>query len=472
MAEVVVQAVELSPQETILTKNNQYRVLRQIGQGGFAGVYLVESRGKEYALKIAQLWKFMPTERIEYVARFKQEYELNLQIQLHEQEDKSYIVRSHDYDFYEGNPFILMDYCANGTLRNKIGQPWTDFRLRSIAINILKGLRSLHREGIIHRDVKPDNILLDEHNLPKLSDFGISASLKKRRTMANPKGQVKEVFATATYSPPEQLDYKLAGKVMGTTNDIFAFGATMYEVITQGQLPYGNYDDFIENMQGYEKRKVKEQWNRTLLEKAVNDPVWHTVIEKCLKYRPEDRFQHTDEIISLLGAQVTGSGTGMPVEMPVFSVNWALRVMNGDEMGRMYFLNNLAAAGGIEFKGAADAVKLPCRPEQCRILTLGWYDEQNPFGNEIGIVENFTKYVSRKHATLVHHTPTNQWYIHDGQYDEQYISRYSTVFGWKPSTNGTLLNSQKVGQECRLLQLQDIIYLGDTTLKVVDGNAC
>jgi hypothetical protein len=88
MAEVLVQAIQLSPKETILTKNRQYRIVRQIGEGGIASVYLVDSLGEEFALKIAQLWKFMPNERIEYVARFKQEYDLNQQIQLNEQDSK------------------------------------------------------------------------------------------------------------------------------------------------------------------------------------------------------------------------------------------------------------------------------------------------------------------------------------------------------------------------------------------------
>jgi hypothetical protein len=208
-----------------------------------------------------------------------------------------------------------------------------------------------------------------------------------------------------------------------------------------------------------------------VLEKSAKDSIWCTLIEKCLRYRPEDRFQHTDEIISILGAPITGQGNGMAQWIPALSVNWALRIMNGDEIGRMYYLNNLAnAKGNVNLHYAADALKLPGKPDKLRILTLGWYDEQNPFVNDIGIVENFTKYVSRRHATLVLNTTINQWYVHDGQYDEQNVTRSSAGLSWKPSTNGTLLNSQSVGREFKILQLHDIIYLGDTTLKVVDGS--
>ncbi|CAN5587203.1 hypothetical protein BH23BAC1_BH23BAC1_25430 [soil metagenome] len=471
MNEAIVGAVALNPLEIIRTKSKQYKVLHKIGQGGFANVYLVQYLGEEFALKIIELWKFMPNERIEYVARFRQEYDLNRQIQDNEQDVKCYIVRSYDYDFYEGNPFIIMDYCSQGTLRSKIGRDWSLEELNTLAINVLKGLRSLHREGIIHRDIKPDNILLDNDNQPRLSDFGISASIKKRKTMANPKGLVKEVFATATYSPPEQLDYKQAGKIMGNTNDIFAFGATMYEVITKGLLPFGSYDDFIDDMKGYEKRKVKEQWNRSALQKSSTGSVWFEIIEKCLKFRPEDRFQNTDEIIKLLGAPISGKGKKDPKSAS--AINWAIRVMNGDEIGRIYYLNNLAFSQesfvpSTYFYNDYDLAK-GLISNKIKTLSLGWFDEKEPFANDIGIVEQYTNYVSRKHATLIWTEKTSRWYIRDGQFSILNPKEGSFPFGWKSSTNGVLLNSKPIGKEFRILEIDDIITLGDTTLKVLDA---
>lgn len=429
------QSITVEKGTRINSERRSYLVDKQLGEGGFGTVYRVSDGEEKFALKLTKMWVFMPNERLEYAKRFRQEYELSKNLK------SDYVVQSHDFASVGGNPFMVMDYCPNGCLRDKMEQNIPISEINELAIGILRGLQCLHREGIIHRDIKPENILFDGKDNPRLADFGISASVKKRHTVANFLGHAKEVFATGTYSPPEQLDPAKAMKVMGNTNDIYAFGCVMYEFLTRGGLPFGGFEEFINDMLAYEKKKKNEEWNRRLLENYVQQNVWVHIIEKCIKFKPEDRFQHTDEILKLLGDD--GSTRRRNIQIHPNS-HYILQVMNGEEIGRKYNLSNIA------------------KQKNHSVLTIGWFDEDEPFNNDIGISEHFTQYISGYHATLEHNQANNLWFIRDGQWRNK-----NGVDGWYPSTNGVLLNSVKVSAEPTQLLPDDIITIGDTTLKVI-----
>ena len=126
------------------------------------------------------------------------------------------------------------------------------------------------------------------------------------------------------------------------------------------------------------------------------------------------------------------------------STVWSLRVQNGEEIGRVYNLSNL-----LKFKGK-------------NILTIGWFNDEDPFTDDIGINEHFTQYISNYHATLEYHTQECRWYIKDGQFREK-----NGAMGWYPSTNGVLLDGRRVSPEGAILNPDDILTIGDTTLKVL-----
>ncbi|MFY0672938.1 MAG: protein kinase [Bacteroidia bacterium] len=425
--------VNVSPGTSISSKSNHYIVKKELGEGGFGNVYKVKANKGEFALKLTKMWTFMPNERLEYAKRFKQEFDYGSRL------NSNYLVKSYDYDLLEGNPYIVMDLCSGGSLRDWIGQQKSEKEIDTVAYGILIGLRDLHNEGIVHRDIKPENVLFDDQTTPKLADFGISASIKKRHTMANFMGHAKEVFATGTYSPPEQIDPKKAMKVMGPTNDIYAFGAMMYELLTQGHLPFGSFDDFMQNMAAYEKKKKEENWNRNTLRISANNK-WENVIEKCIKSEPEDRYQSIDDVLKDLGFNAPRS-----VKFKVTpNSKWTMRVQNGEEIGRTYFLSNLS-----KFKNK-------------NVLTLGWFNEEDPFTNDLGITEEFTQYISNYHATLEFDVDIHRWAIKDGQYREK-----EGHWAWYPSTNGVLVNGRRIDKKGIELDADDIISIGDTTLKVI-----
>ncbi|MCF8231906.1 MAG: protein kinase [Bacteroidales bacterium] len=433
------KSIDLKPGEQVTSGNSVYLVENELGEGGFGSVYKVRDQSTSYALKLTKLYTFLPNERVEYAKRFKQEYEYSSKL------NSEFVVRSHDYDLMEGNPFMVMDLCSNGNLRDYISKKLTGQELDNIAYGILKGLEDLHREGIIHRDIKPENILFDERHRPKLADFGISASVKKRHTVSNFMGHAKAVFATGTYSPPEQIDPKRAIKVMGPTNDIYAFGAMMYEIITHGSLPFGSFEEFMDDMEAYEKRKKNEDWNRAELKKHATDEKWLYIINKCIRFDPARRYQQVGEIIVDLGFQPSQNYQEKHAVTP--SSGWHLKVQNGEEIGRIYHLTNLQ-----KFK-------------RNNLLTMGWFNEDNPFSNDIGVSEHFTQYVSSYHATLRFDPGANRWTIIDGQFREK-----NGLKDWYKSTNGVLVNGKWVKSRGVALNPGDIITIGDTTLKVLIDN--
>jgi serine/threonine protein kinase len=439
MAHSDIGHIDLSEGAILRSEQDTYSIIRELGEGGFASAYQADSTKGKVALKIVKLWKIMPNDRKEYETRLKQEFDIARSIQ------SENVVKNYDFSYHSGNPYIAMELCDGGSLREKFDNSSIDLG-EHFAKGILSGLNDLHSEGVIHRDIKPENILLSNDEIIKLVDFGISGSIKKRHTKPNILGHVKEVFATITYSPPEQTNPYKAFNSLGPTNDIYAFGVTMYEYFTKGKLPFGDFDSFKNDFASYDKRKKKNDWDRNTLELSIDDRKWHSIIEKCLQPKPENRYQSCTEIMGELGINKSSSEQ-VSLNYPTHNGNWVLRVVQGDEPGREYNLSNFQ-------KNLGKA-----------ILTLGWFNSNEPFNNDIGIVENFTNYISRKHATLRFNQNTSSWEILDGQYAD-YNEPHSK---WKTSTNGILINGLRMNHKPMILRFGDIITIGDTTLKVIPG---
>ena len=420
-----------------------YTLHRHIGKGGFGQVYeVVNEAGEHFALKVIELEKQVPNERKEMAEKFRMEFEITRKL------SHPNLVQSHDFGSIEGNPFMVMDLCLGGNLYSKLAQGFDFDRLRTISIEILKGLSYAHRQGIVHRDLKPENILFSSDGTAKIADFGIAADVRNRRTRRDWRGYVKEVFATIPYSPPEQTDRRSAYHV-SDTNDIFALGVILFEMITNGKYPFGDEKVFEKDMGiTYQKRKEKGLWDRQLL-KACNPPsLWTELIERCIQPKIEDRFPHASAMLAAMGEEIATPSNAIE-GIPIPKGPWRLSIQMGEQVGRTYHLSNLS------------------KHLRKRRLSIGWYDPEQPFVNDIGIMETYTKYISRRHATLDLSYPTQdqeQWRIRDGQ-------PYSkgSIAGWYPSKNGVYLNGKRVGKDGIVVQHGDILTLGDFTLKFEAG---
>jgi serine/threonine protein kinase len=417
-----------------------YKIISLLGEGTFGSVYKVSDyNGRIFALKLLRLFDLYPISERQNVAR-RFDLEFNTA-----KISSPHLVESYEKGIEKGNPYFTMYFCWGGALDNKIGNKIDAAYAKKIAVDVLNGIKALHDNGKIHRDLKPQNILIDEKNNARLTDFGIAGhmnlgkgeidSREVRLTTTDIFGRPKERFGSYPYMPPEQLNptNKVVTKL--PANDIFSFGVLMYELLT-GQLPFGKITSESE-LADYLARVKKGQWKK-LSDYRIDLPAfWQDMLDGCLQPDYKKRFSNVNQILELLGGNFVYAA-------PQFSSTngMSLVVMQGEEHNRIYPIGE----------------KLKDR--NSGIITVGRYDDG--VNNIVSIKDDLSCYISRNHATIEKHG-ANKWVIRDGQWLN--ITGNSL---WKRSTNGTYLNGVEVDDLGEELRVNDIITIGDTTLKVIN----
>ncbi|MBN2554624.1 MAG: protein kinase [Anaerolineales bacterium] len=202
-------------------KINQYHILKTIGHGGVASVFLAydEHKGREVALKILP-----PSALDENVrTRFRREAELLFKL------NHPNIVQVLDYGLFDGTAYLVLPYFENGTLKDRLDQGPLSLQEGARVIGQLaSALQCAHDEGIIHRDVKPSNILFDQQGNALLSDFGFAHLMDGSVNLTG-----SAMVGTPSYMSPEQIH----GEALSPQTDQYALGVILYEIST-GSLPY------------------------------------------------------------------------------------------------------------------------------------------------------------------------------------------------------------------------------------------
>ena len=199
-----------------------YNIVGKLGQGGMGEVYLAEDTHLDRQVAL----KFLPAHYASdpgALARFEREAKSAAALQ------HPHIITVFEVGQHGGRPFIAMEYIDGDRLSDLIERK--DLSIEhavEIAVQVCDGLDEAHRAGIIHRDIKPDNILLDKAGRVKLTDFGLATSTGMTRI-------TQEGFTVGTlqYMSPEQT----GGAVLDARSDLFSFGAILYEMVT-GQLAF------------------------------------------------------------------------------------------------------------------------------------------------------------------------------------------------------------------------------------------
>jgi serine/threonine protein kinase len=213
--------------DNLLGKNlGRYQVIEPLGQGGMASVYKAfdTTLERNVAIKIIRTDRKEGTEQNEFLKRFQREAKALAQL------DHPYILKVLDYGEQEGMPYLVMPFVRGGTLKEKMGRPMPYQEAAALLAPIAQALDYAHQRKIIHRDVKPANILIGETNTPLLSDFGIAKIIES--------GESTQLTATGVgigtpdYMAPEQW----LGKADART-DIYALGIVFFQMVT-GRLPY------------------------------------------------------------------------------------------------------------------------------------------------------------------------------------------------------------------------------------------
>src|SRR2546430_2925198 len=197
-----------------------YRLIRLLGRGGFAEVYL----GQHLRLNMQAAIKVLHTQLADDdVENFHREAETIASL-VH-----AHIVRVLDFDVKDGVPFIIMDYAPNGSLRQRHPKG-TRLPLDTVVNytkQVAEALQYAHEKKLIHRDIKPENMLLGRNNEVLLSDFGIAIITQSSRYQVT-----QEAAGTITYMAPEQIQGKPR-----LASDQYALGVVVYEWIS-GDRPF------------------------------------------------------------------------------------------------------------------------------------------------------------------------------------------------------------------------------------------
>ena len=266
-----------------------YQIIKSIGQGGMAKIYLAyqPSVGREVAIKVMS----SPLQHDEsFVKRFSQEVQVIAHLQ-HPQ-----IIPVYDFAEQDDLIYIVMAYMRGGTLAERIeraqnGLP--DHETIRLFDLICEGLHYAHEKGILHRDLKPNNILMDENNHPYIADFGLAKLTEGKIELTN-----TMMTGTAAYMAPEIAQ---SGKSTKRA-DIYALGIILFEMLTgrlpfQGETPYKMLSAHI-----HQPVPNIREFRPDLPESA------QAVIEQALAKNPVNRFATAPELANALKQALNSSG--------------------------------------------------------------------------------------------------------------------------------------------------------------------
>ena len=265
--------------------NNRYQLTERIGIGGMAEVYRAQDRvlGRLVAVKV-MLPQYASDP--EFTQRFRQEAAAAANLQ------SPYIVNVYDWGQNEGIHYMVMEYVRGSDLKTAITQRGAinQRKVAEIGAQVCKALSVAHNQDIIHRDIKPQNIMVQPDGNVKVMDFGIA------RAKNSMKQQTSAVLGTAHYISPEQAQ----GKELTPASDIYSLGVVLYEAAT-GKLPFDGPDSVSVAM--------KQVSDAPVPPREVNpdlDPNLEAIILRALEKDPAARFATVNDMKHALNDYLAG----------------------------------------------------------------------------------------------------------------------------------------------------------------------
>ncbi len=203
--------------------SGRYRVADVLGRGGMAVVYLARDDELDRPVAIKVLAGHLADDTV-FRDRFVREARLAAGL------SHPNIVQIYDAGEDDGNPYIVMEYVDGRSLADELDLdgPLDPGRVVDLGVQVCAGLEHAHTTGLVHRDIKPGNLLLGESGTVKIADFGIARAAETTRLT-----QMGSVLGTAAYLSPEQA----LGEEVTAAADIYSFGCVLYECLT-GRTPY------------------------------------------------------------------------------------------------------------------------------------------------------------------------------------------------------------------------------------------
>lgn len=281
----------------------RYIIQDKIGTGGMAIVYRgIDNRlGRPVAIKtMLPQYAADPS----FAARFKQEAQAAAALQ------SPFIVSVYDWGKDNDTYFIAMEYLRGTDLKSGVRKHGAldCKKVAQIGSQIAQALSVAHRHDIIHRDIKPQNIMVQPDGNIKVMDFGIARAKNSHLTTDN------SVLGTAHYVSPEQTQ----GKPLGPTTDIYSLGIVMYEAAT-GVVPFDGDDAISVALKQVNEQPVPPSARNPRVDQALE-----RIILKCMQKDPKNRFQTAEEVFKVLRDYLAGKMNEVnnaTAQMPVMATN-------------------------------------------------------------------------------------------------------------------------------------------------------
>ncbi len=268
----------------------RYQIQDKIGSGGMASVYRGVDKvlGRTVAVKV-----MLPQYASDpmFAARFRQEAQAAAGL------SSPYIVAVYDWGQDGDTYYIVMEFIRGTDLKKGIRShgALAPRKAAQIGAQVCAALGAAHRHEIIHRDVKPQNIMIQPDGTAIMTDFGIARAKNSHLTQTN------SVLGTAHYVSPEQTQ----GKELGPESDLYSLGIVMYEAVT-GQVPFDG-DEAI-------TVALKQVNDDPVPPSQINpkvDPEFEAIFLKCMEKNPKNRFHSADELRRVLNNYIAGRPTGL-----------------------------------------------------------------------------------------------------------------------------------------------------------------
>src|SRR5579863_609760 len=275
----------------------QFRIVERIGAGGMATVFKAYQPTLDRYVAIKVLPAYHARDPI-FVKRFVQEARAVAKL-VHPN-----ILQIHDFGEQEQGPgqgnitYIVMEYVEGGTLKDRLKRPLSVAEAVDYMIQAAEGLACAHRNGIIHRDVKPANMLLRKDGYLLLSDFGIAKILEGTTNLT----RAGTGIGTPQYMSPEQG----TGQAVDRRSDIYSLGIVLFHALT-GKVPFNAESPISITVKHLNEPLPIEK----LREAGVPLPIEQVVIKMTAK-SAADRYQTTDALIEALMAAVIASHLSLP----------------------------------------------------------------------------------------------------------------------------------------------------------------
>jgi serine/threonine-protein kinase len=246
-----------------------YRFLAKLGEGSMGVVYKARQESLRRIVAVKILSRRLSRNK-EFIARFQHEAQLGAQLA------SAHIPQIHDQGVSAGQHFLAMEYVEGVSVRHLLhsGKEFRELEALNVAVQAVEALAHLHAHDIVHRDVKPDNLVLTQEGVVKLMDLGLARSTQDRQRIELETGNA---IGTPLYISPEQIHGRTD---VDGRSDLYSLGASLYHMMT-GTPPFFS-DDSVEILQAHLKTRptppksirsrISDESNRMILRLLAKDP--------------------------------------------------------------------------------------------------------------------------------------------------------------------------------------------------------